>query len=94
MNEARMINPSDIRLFHFGLQDVLASTEEKELRKWKLKRAMILSNCEHTIVNIYLRLPNGEVLETQSDTVNYADDFVTIKGGINIPMWIISDVDA
>lgn len=94
MNEVRMINPSDIRLFHFGLQDVLTSTEEKELRKWKLKRAMILSNCEHTLINIYLTLPNGQVLETQSDTVNYADDFVTIKGGITIPTWTISDVDA
>ena len=94
MNESRMINPSDIRLFYFGLQDVLTSAEEKELRKWKLKRAMVLSNCEHTIINIYLRLPNGEVLETQSDTVNYTDDFITIKGGINIPTWIISDVDA
>ena len=94
MSEVRMINPSDIRLFHFGMQDVLTSKEENELRKWKLKRAMILSNCEHTIINIYMRLPNGETLETQSDTVNYADDFVTIKGGINIPTWIISDVDA
>ncbi len=94
MNKAILINPSDINLFHFGMQDVLNSTEEKELRKWKLKRAMILSNSEHTLINIYLKLPSGELLETQSDTVNYADDFVTIKGGINIPTWAITDVDA
>ncbi|MEO7989331.1 MAG: hypothetical protein ABI663_07305 [Chryseolinea sp.] len=94
MNEPRMINPSDIHLFHFGMQDVLNSMEEKEMRRWKLRRAMILSNSEHTLINIYLKLPNGEMLETQTDLVNYADDFVTIKGGINIPTWIISDVDA
>ena len=28
-----------------------------------------------------MKLPNGEKLETESDLVDYADDFVILKGG-------------
>lgn len=94
MKDTRVINPSDIRLFYFGSKDVLSNTEEKEARRNKLLRAMILSNCEHIPISLYMRLPNGETLETESDLVDYADDFVILKGGISIPVWTIFDVDA
>jgi hypothetical protein len=55
---------------------------------------MILSNCEHISISLYMRLPNGETLETESDVIDYADDFVILKGGISIPVWTIIDVDA
>ncbi len=93
MKDARMINPSDIRLFYFGLKDVLTNKEEKEARSGKLQRAMILSNCEHISISLYLKLPNGETLETASDLVDYADDFVVLKGGVTVPVRAIFDVD-
>jgi hypothetical protein len=93
MKDARVINPSDIRLFYFGSKDVLSNNEEKEIRKNKLERAMILSNCEHISISLYLKLPNGDKLETESDLVDYADDFVILKGGYCIPVWAIFDVD-
>jgi hypothetical protein len=40
-----------------------------------------------------MKLPNGEKLETESDVVDYADDFVILKGGVAIPVWAILDVD-
>jgi hypothetical protein len=93
MKNARVINPSDIRLFYFGTKDVLTNSDEKEARRGKLKRAMILSNCEHIPISLYLQLPNGEKLATESDLVDYADDFVILKGGICIPVRAIIDVD-
>ena len=93
MKGARVINPSDIRLFYFGSKDVLTNTEDKEARKGKLQRAMILSNCEHISISLYMQLPNGETLETESDLVDYADDFVILKGGVSIPVVAIIDVD-
>lgn len=93
MKGARVINPSDIRLFYFGSKDVLTNTEEKEVRKGKLQRAMILSNCERISISLYMQLPNGETLETESDLVDYADDFVILKGGVSIPVVAIIDVD-
>jgi len=94
MKDAKMINPSDIANLYFGAKDVLTNSDEKEARKHKLERAMILSNCEHVPVSLYMRLPNGDTLETESDLVDYADDFVVLKGGIFVPVWAILDVDA
>ena len=93
MKNARFINPSDITMLHFGSQDVLSSHHEKEERKHKLERAMIISNSEHVPISLFMRLPNGETLETESDVVDYADDVVLLKGGYYIPVWAILDVD-
>jgi len=93
MKGARIINPSDIDRFYFGSQDVLTNNEDKEARKHKLERAIILSNCEHIPISLYMRLPNGETLETESDVVDYADDVVLLKGGYYIPVWAILDLD-
>ncbi|MEO8474117.1 MAG: hypothetical protein ABI477_18080 [Chryseolinea sp.] len=93
MKDARLINPSDVRLFYFGLKDVLNTDDEKAARKSKLQRATILSNCEHMTISLCMRLPNGEKLQTESDVVAFADDFVILKGGIAIPVCRILDVD-
>jgi hypothetical protein len=93
MKNTRFINPSDITTYHFGSQDVLTDNDEKEARKHKLERAIILSNCEHVPISLYLQLPNGERLETESDVVDYADDIVVLKGGYYVPVWAILDVD-
>lgn len=93
MKNARFVSPSDINMFHFGSKDVLTSNDEKEARKHKLERAMIISNSEHVPISLFMRLPNGDTLETESDVVDYADDVVLLKGGYYIPVWAILDVD-
>jgi hypothetical protein len=93
MKNTRIIDPSDLMLLHFGSQDVLNDSVEKEERKHKLERAMIISNSEHVPISLYMRLPNGETLETESDVIDYADDVVLLKGGYYIPVWAIVDVD-
>jgi hypothetical protein len=93
MKNAKFINPWDINMFHFGHQDVLNNSDEKEARRHKLERAMIISNCEHVPISLYLRLPNGDTIETESDVVDYADDVVLLKGGYFIPVCAILDVD-
>ena len=92
MRGARLIHPSDLRLLYFGSKDVLKENEEKEWRASKLQRAMIISNCEHVPISVYMQLPNGEVIETESDLIDYADDFVILKGGYHVPVSAIFDV--
>ena len=93
MQNTRVVNPSDIKMFYFGSEDVLTNKEERAIRKHKLERAMILSNCEHIPISLYMKLPSGETLETESDVVDYADDVVLLKGGFYIPVSAILDVD-
>jgi hypothetical protein len=97
MKPARMILPSDTRLIYFGSRDVLENHDEKEERKSKINRAVQMSTEGPTEISIYLRLPNGETVETQSEVVNYyqdRDDIVVIKGGHSIPINAIVDVHA
>ncbi len=93
MKDARVIYPSDIRLFYFGSKDVLNNKDEMEARRTKLHRARLISHVEHIPISLYLRLPNGENLETESDVIDFADDFVILKGGVCIPIRAILDVD-
>ena len=90
----RKINPEEIVSVHFSHTDVLPNRAEKEARDIKLHKAVALSNLEHQDVGIILQLDTGEVIETYSTLVDYADDFVVIKGGYFIPVWAIVDVEA
>jgi hypothetical protein len=92
MENARVINPSDVRMFYFGTKDVLTQSHERECRKQKIQRAVSLPHDEHQKINILIRLPTGETVQTQSDQLGYRDDFVVVKGGHAIPVWAILDV--
>jgi len=92
MKDARIINPSDVRMLYFGSKDVLDNNEEKQWRAGKLQRAMIISHNEHSPISLYIQLPNGEKIETETDLIDYADDFVILKGGYHVPVWAILDV--
>ena len=94
MKDTRIISPSDVRLYYFGSKDVLRSTDEKENRKRKLQRAAAMTVSLRTTISIYLQLPTGETLETHSDSFDFADGFVIIKGGFAIPLGAIVDLDA
>jgi len=93
MKNTIIISPSDLEMIHFGSRDVLTNKDEREARKHKLERAMIISNSEHVPISLYMQLPTGETLETESDVVDFAEDVVLLKGGYFIPVWAILDVD-
>ena len=93
MNNIRQVSPDEIPSSYFSSIDVLSNAEEKSERIRKLLKAVILSNCEHQDVGIILKLNNGEVIETFSSLVDYADDFVVIKGGFAIPVKAIVDIE-
>jgi hypothetical protein len=90
----RKINPEEIISVHFPRADVLQTNQLKNERDLKLHKAVALSNLEHQDVGIVLQLDTGEVIETYSTLVDYADDFVVLKGGYFIPVWAIVDVEA
>jgi hypothetical protein len=93
MNNIRKISPHEIQMLYFPVSDVLNNAEDKSQRVNKLLKAVILSNCEHCDVGIVIQLLSGEVIETFSDLVDYADDFVIIKGGFVIPVKAILDIE-
>lgn len=92
MEHARVINPSDVRLYYFGSKDVLQTEDERKHRKRKLEQALALTHTQHQQVSFLIQLPTGEILETQSGLLDYADGFVVIRGGYVVPVRAIVDV--
>ncbi|MFZ6009398.1 MAG: hypothetical protein ACOYXT_03550 [Bacteroidota bacterium] len=89
----RKINPEDVNRYHFTQDDALQLEEDRSQRIHKLINAVVLSNTEHQDIGIVIKLDNGEVIETFSDLIDFADDFVVIKGGAAIPLKAIVDVE-
>lgn len=92
MENARVINPSDVRLYYFGSKDVLKTEDERKHRKRKLERAMALTHAQQQQISFLIQLPTGEILETQSGLLDYTDGFVVIRGGYVVPVGAIVDV--
>ena len=90
----RKISPEEIPMVHFTHQDVLSDEEQKVLRAHKLVKAVMISNLEHQDVGLIIQLEDGEVIETFSNLIDFADNYVEVKGGSFIPVWAIVDVEA
>lgn len=95
MKDSRYINPSDVRLYYFGGKDVLTSADEREDRTRKLYEAVSTTRQENTCISIYIKLPSGETIETQSNLIHYTGgDAVILKGGFTIPVGAILHVES
>jgi hypothetical protein len=90
----RKITPAEMPSIHFAHNDVLRDTEDRQVRNAKLRKAMLISNLEHEDVGIIFQLESGEVIETFSSVIDYADDYVELKGGYTIPVSAIVDVES
>ena len=78
---------------HFTHQHVLAREDERITLIGKLLRAVILTNCERDTIGIVIKLESGEIVETYCDLIDWADEFIMIKGGASIPVRAIVDVE-
>ncbi|SKC73513.1 hypothetical protein [Ohtaekwangia koreensis] len=92
--DVRKINPEEIPMVHFTHQDVLSDEEQKILRAHKLVKAVMISSLEHQDIGLIMKLEDGEVIETFSNLIDFADNYVEVKGGSLIPVWAIVDIEA
>lgn len=90
----QIISPAEMSSIHFAHHEVLREVEEQQIRNAKLRKAMLISHLEHQEIGIVFQLDNGEIRETYSSVVDYADDFVEVEGGHFIPVMAIMDVEA
>ncbi len=82
-----------MKVAHFTRREVLESEEARMERIRKLLRAVVLSHIEHNDVRIVMKLDNDEMIETYCDLIDFAGDYVMIKGGTVIPLISIVDVE-
>jgi hypothetical protein len=83
----------EIRTAHFASREVLMDEEERKERFRKLIKAVIISHVEHEDVGIVFKLDTGEMIETYCNLIDFADDYVMLKGGTVIPLTSIVDIE-
>lgn len=89
----RKVEVNEMKVAHFTKREVLESEDARMERIRKLLRAVVLSHIEHNDVGIVMKLDNDEVIETYCDLIDFAGDYVMIKGGTVIPLISIVDVE-
>lgn len=89
----RKIGLEEMKKAHFAKREVLRDEEERRERLRKLFKAVVLSHVEHEDVGIVIKLDTGEIIETYCNLIDFADDYVMLKGGTVIPLTSIVDIE-
>lgn len=89
----RKIEVDEMKVAHFTKREVLEDEGARSERIHKLLRAVALSHIEHNDVGIVIKLDNDEVIETYCDLIDFAGEYVMIKGGTIIPLRSIVEVE-
>lgn len=85
------IEKEQIELLHFSNLEVLNTESEKRLRRRLLYMAMLLGNNYKTKVKITFKAEEG-IREVRTTVWLATDENVLLKGGVNIPVSRIVDV--
>jgi hypothetical protein len=90
--EVKKVTLKEITNLHFAMDDALSTFEQRFEREHKLRTAMSLTNVDHEVITLRIKLASGEVVEITSNLIDFEDDFVELRGGIGIPLKAIVDV--
>ena len=93
MRVVERINKEIIKDLKFTLKDVLDTPEAKKLRSADLHRAMMLGNLLQSKVHIVFEDITNKIFEVDTTVWSVGDHFVTLKGGIHIPINSIHEIN-
>jgi hypothetical protein len=88
---AMIIDKEIVRDLSFPKDDVLASSEEKRLRRMQLDRALILGNVDHSKVRIYFT-DNEGFKQVETTIWAVTEERIILKSGMVIPIRRIHEV--
>lgn len=78
----------------FAKEDVLKKdVEATAIRKYKLRRALILGNLYKHKVNIKFRTLEGMTKRVVASVWALGEEYISLKGGANIPIKSVEEVE-
>ncbi|WP_028980261.1 hypothetical protein [Sporocytophaga myxococcoides] len=78
---------------HFTKDDVLSDPAKKRLRNIYLKKAELLGNAYKGKVKMFFKTLEGNVLCVETTIWEANEEYITLKGGINIPTKSILEIE-
>ncbi|HSJ69164.1 MAG TPA: hypothetical protein VK921_15900 [Anditalea sp.] len=93
MKTIEKIAKESIKDLKFTLSDVLEAPEAKKMRAADLQRALILGNLLQSKVHIIFEDRNHKLYEVDTTVWAVGDHFVTLKGGLHVPINSIHEIN-
>ena len=94
MNTNICIAKEEIPQYTFLAEDVLQNdTQARFIRRYNLARAERLGNAFHGKVKIAFHTVTSGIREVSTTVWSTSDDFVSLKGGVMVPVRAISSID-
>lgn len=93
MKTVERINKEDIKNLKFTLSDALEAPEAKKIRAADLQRALILGNLLQSKVLIVFEDKTHKLYEVDTTVWSVGDKFVTLKGGVHVPINAIHEIN-
>ncbi len=93
LSRATEVRKEDLHLLTFPEKDVLATEQERAMRKYYLKRALSLGNLYHDKVFISFYDANGENYYVHTTIWAICEDVINLKCGQVLPIRAISEIN-
>ena len=93
MKNIHIISKEQLNNILFYKNDVLDETLQRQLRKDKLQRALVLGNIEHNHVKITFKNREGDLQQVEATIWSVSEDHILLKYGIFIPVRAIVELE-
>lgn len=77
----------------FSQREVVTDPEAKKLKIVELEKSQILGNISHSKVWIYFETADGQAYRINTTIWAVGEKFISLKGGITIPVSAIFKID-
>ena len=93
MENITTVQKEQINTLKFFRNDVIVERVLQRIRQFDLDRALILGNIDHNKVAIIFKTEDGSLLQVKTTIWAVTDEYVCLKGGVNIPIKAIVDIE-
>jgi hypothetical protein len=92
MENIATVQKEQLNTLVFTKVDVISEKILQRLRKYDLDRALVLGNIDHNKVTIVFKTEEGSLLQVNTTIWAVTDEYICLKGGINLPIKAIVDI--
>jgi hypothetical protein len=93
MKTITQVEKENISKLAFGKREVLTNPEDQKARMVDLNRAQTLGNLLQTKVKLLFEAADGQAYQVETTVWAVGQEFISLKGGIYIPIHAILQVD-
>lgn len=93
MKTLEIINKEEISNLQFSKKEVLLTPDDHKIRFADLQRAQTLGNLLQSKVKLIFETADNRIFQVETTIWAVGSDFISLKGGVSIPINAIHKVD-